>query len=37
MPEQTDEALLESAGRDETAFMMLFGRHREMIFASPIA
>jgi RNA polymerase sigma-70 factor, ECF subfamily len=32
MPEQTDEALLDLAGRDETAFMMLFERHREVIF-----
>jgi RNA polymerase sigma-70 factor (ECF subfamily) len=32
MPEPTDEALLDLAGRDETAFMMLFERHREVIF-----
>ncbi len=32
MPEQTDEALLDLAGRDETAFMLLFERHREVIF-----
>jgi RNA polymerase sigma-70 factor, ECF subfamily len=32
MPEQTDEALLDLAGRDEPAFMMLFERHREVIF-----
>ena len=32
MPEQTDEVLLDLAGRDETAFMMLFERHREVIF-----
>ncbi len=32
MPEQTDEALLDLAARDETAFMMLFERHREVIF-----
>jgi RNA polymerase sigma factor (sigma-70 family) len=32
MPEKTDEALLDLAGRDETAFMMLFDRHREVIF-----
>jgi RNA polymerase sigma-70 factor (ECF subfamily) len=32
MPEQTDEALLVLAGRDETAFMLLFERHREVIF-----
>jgi RNA polymerase sigma-70 factor, ECF subfamily len=32
MPEQTDEALLASAGRSETAFMLLFERHREVIF-----
>lgn len=32
MPEKTDEALLDLAGRDETAFMMLFERHREVIF-----
>ena len=29
---KTDEALLELAGRDETAFMMLFERHREVVF-----
>ena len=27
-----DEALLDLAGRDETAFMLLFERHREVIF-----
>jgi RNA polymerase sigma-70 factor, ECF subfamily len=32
MPEQTDEALLELAGRSETAFMLLFERHREVVF-----
>ena len=32
MREKTDEALLDLAGRDETAFMMLFERHREVIF-----
>lgn len=32
MAELTDEALLELAGRDEAAFMMLFERHREVIF-----
>jgi RNA polymerase sigma-70 factor (ECF subfamily) len=32
MPEQTDEALLDLAGRSETAFMLLFERHREVIF-----
>jgi RNA polymerase sigma-70 factor (ECF subfamily) len=32
MQEQTDEALLDLAGRDETAFMLLFERHREAIF-----
>jgi RNA polymerase sigma-70 factor (ECF subfamily) len=32
MPEQTDEALLDLAGRDEAAFMLLFERHREVIF-----
>jgi RNA polymerase sigma-70 factor, ECF subfamily len=32
MREQTDEALLDLAGRDETAFMLLFERHREVIF-----
>jgi RNA polymerase sigma-70 factor (ECF subfamily) len=32
MQEQTDEALLDLAGRDETAFMLLFERHREVIF-----
>jgi hypothetical protein len=32
MPEQTDEALLELAGRSETAFMLLFERYREVIF-----
>ena len=31
MREKTDEALLDLAGRDETAFMMLFERHREVI------
>ena len=32
MPEQTDEALLDLARRSETAFMLLFDRHREVIF-----
>jgi RNA polymerase sigma-70 factor, ECF subfamily len=32
MPEQTDEALLDLAGRSEAAFMLLFERHREVIF-----
>jgi RNA polymerase sigma factor (sigma-70 family) len=32
MPEQTDEALLDLAGRDEAAFMVLFEWHREVIF-----
>jgi RNA polymerase sigma-70 factor (ECF subfamily) len=32
MPEETDEALLDLAGRSEAAFMLLFGRHREVIF-----
>jgi RNA polymerase sigma-70 factor (ECF subfamily) len=32
MQEQTDEALLDLAGRDETAFMLLFERRREVIF-----
>jgi RNA polymerase sigma-70 factor (ECF subfamily) len=32
MREKTDEALLDSAGGDEAAFMMLFERHREVIF-----
>jgi len=32
MQEKTDEALLDLAGRDETAFMVLFERHREVIF-----
>ncbi len=32
MPEQTDEALLDLASRSETAFMLLFARHREVIF-----
>jgi RNA polymerase sigma-70 factor (ECF subfamily) len=32
MPEPTDEALLDLAGRSETAFMLLFERHREVIF-----
>jgi RNA polymerase sigma-70 factor, ECF subfamily len=32
MPEQTDEALLDLVGRSETAFMLLFERHREVVF-----
>jgi RNA polymerase sigma-70 factor (ECF subfamily) len=32
MPEETDEALLDLAGRDEAAFIKLFERHREVIF-----
>jgi RNA polymerase sigma-70 factor (ECF subfamily) len=32
MTEQTDEALLELASRDETAFMMLFARYRDVVF-----
>jgi RNA polymerase sigma-70 factor, ECF subfamily len=32
MPEQTDEALLHLAGRSEAAFMLLFERHREVVF-----
>src|SRR5580692_4731984 len=32
MQEQTDEALLDLAARDEAAFMLLFERHREVIF-----
>ncbi len=32
MTEETDEALLDLAGRNETAFMTLFERHREVIF-----
>ena len=32
MPEPTDEALLELAGRNETAFLLLFERHREVVF-----
>jgi RNA polymerase sigma-70 factor (ECF subfamily) len=32
MTEKTDEALLELAGRSEAAFMLLFERHREVIF-----
>jgi RNA polymerase sigma-70 factor (ECF subfamily) len=32
MPEQTDEALLDLAGRSEAAFMQLFERYREVIF-----
>ena len=32
MPEQTDEALLHLAGRNEAAFMLLFERHREVVF-----
>ena len=32
MPEKTDEALLDLAGRDESAFMLLFERHREVVF-----
>ncbi len=32
MPEPTDEALLELVGQSETAFMLLFARHREVIF-----
>jgi RNA polymerase sigma-70 factor (ECF subfamily) len=32
MPEPTDEALLDLAGRNEAAFMLLFERHREVIF-----
>jgi hypothetical protein len=32
MPEPTDEALLDLARRSETAFMLLFERHREVIF-----
>lgn len=32
MPEETDEALLDLAGRSEAAFMLLFERYREVIF-----
>jgi RNA polymerase sigma-70 factor (ECF subfamily) len=32
MPEPTDEALLDLARRSETAFILLFERHREVIF-----
>jgi RNA polymerase sigma-70 factor, ECF subfamily len=32
MPEDTDEALLDLAGRSEAAFMLLFERHREVVF-----
>ncbi len=32
MPEPTDAALLDLAGRSEVAFMLLFDRHREVIF-----
>lgn len=32
MPEPTDEALLALAGETETAFLLLFERHREVIF-----
>lgn len=32
MPEPTDEALLDLAGRSETAFLLLFERHREVVF-----
>ncbi len=32
MPKQTDEALLALAGQSETAFMLLFERHRDVIF-----
>lgn len=32
MPEPTDDALLDLAGRSETAFMLLFERHREVVF-----
>jgi len=32
MTEQTDEDLLDLAGRSEAAFMLLFERHREVIF-----
>lgn len=32
MAEQTDEALLHLAGRSETAFLLLFERHRERVF-----
>ena len=32
MPENTDEALLYLADRDETAFMQLFERHRQVVF-----
>ncbi len=32
MPEPTDEALLDLARRNETTFMLLFERHREVIF-----
>jgi RNA polymerase sigma-70 factor (ECF subfamily) len=32
MREKTDEALLDLAGRDESAFMTLFERYREVVF-----
>jgi RNA polymerase sigma factor (sigma-70 family) len=32
MAEPTDEALLKSMGRSEAAFMLLFERHREVVF-----
>jgi RNA polymerase sigma-70 factor (ECF subfamily) len=32
MPDETDETLLELAGRSEKAFMLLFERHREVIY-----
>jgi RNA polymerase sigma-70 factor (ECF subfamily) len=32
MPEETDQALLDLAGRSEGAFMLLFERYREVIF-----
>ena len=32
MREPTDEALLALAGRSETAFLLLFERHREVVF-----
>jgi len=32
MPDQTDEELLALMGRSESAFLLLFERHREVIF-----
>ncbi|HEY4087088.1 MAG TPA: sigma factor [Bryobacteraceae bacterium] len=32
MREETDEALLALASRSEAAFMLLFERHREVVF-----